>query len=341
MLNRLGILISTAYNTEMNPMTEEIDYCAKVLDGLIDDEKCFSLLYMPDDTKDWLSDKSLKQANPLAIEMKSTLDYLIEQRKKAIEMPSAQANFKTKHLNIFVNGDDTETYIALEDFRKCRIDNYNWSGKDVYLGLDLSQTTDNTSVTMVTYDDDLGKYVSKSWAFIPTDGVNEKNRVEKIDYYLMAERKFCYICGDRVIDYGFVENFIIKLESKFGVRILGIGYDRYNCISTANKLDMAGYNTIELKQHSSVLHQPTKLLKESVLTGRFAYESNTLLEINLSNARESKDTNLNGYVNKKKSTGKVDMVVSLINAMALWNEENIGGMIYDNEEYRADGFLII
>lgn len=341
MLNRLGILISTAYNTESNPMTEEINYCSKVLDGLIDDETCFSLLYMPDNTKDWLSDKTLRQANPLAIEMEDTFNYLVEQRKKAIEMPSAQANFKTKHLNIFINGDDTETYISLEDFRKCKISDYDWDGKEVFLGLDLSMSVDNTSLAMVTYDYDLQKYVVKSWAFIPRDNVAEKVKIEKVDYYVMAEQGFCYMCGDKVIDYSFVEKFIMDLESTYGVKVLDIGYDRYNCISTANKLDMAGFNTTELKQHSSVLHQPTKLLKESVLTEKFAYEKNTLLEMNLANARESKDTNLNGYVNKKKSSGKVDMIVSLINAMALWHNEKINGSVYDSEEYRKDGFIII
>jgi len=37
MTNRLGILISTAYPTLINPMTEEVDYCEKVLDGIIED----------------------------------------------------------------------------------------------------------------------------------------------------------------------------------------------------------------------------------------------------------------------------------------------------------------
>ena len=42
-----------------------------------------------------------------------------------------------------------------------------------------------------------------------------------------------------------------------------------------------------------------------------------MLEINFQNARCTEDTNLNKYVNKKKSAGKVDMVVSLINATFL------------------------
>ena len=56
---------------------------------------------------------------------------------------------------------------------------------------------------------------------------------------------------------------------------------------------------------------------------KFAYCENRMLEINVSNSRCTRDTNLNRYVNKKKSAGKVDMVVSLINAIYLLNVNEI------------------
>jgi phage terminase large subunit-like protein len=109
----------------------------------------------------------------------------------------------------------------------------------------------------------------------------------------------CFECGDEVIDYGFVENFILNLEAKYGVEIVQIGYDRYNAISTIQKLEAAGYECVEIKQHSSVLHPPTKLLKELILKKCFQYDENLMLEINFQNARCTEDTNLNKYVNKK------------------------------------------
>ncbi len=56
---------------------------------------------------------------------------------------------------------------------------------------------------------------------------------------------------------------------------------------------------------------------EKITNGEFEYEKNTLLEINFENARCTYDTNMNRYVTKKKSCGKVDMVVALINAVYL------------------------
>lgn len=90
MVNRTGILISTAYESLNNPMTEEVEYAQKVLDDLIDDPTLFALLYKPDDPKDWLSDKSLIEANPLAEVLEDNLEYLKKQRRTALDMPSSK-----------------------------------------------------------------------------------------------------------------------------------------------------------------------------------------------------------------------------------------------------------
>ena len=332
MVNRTGILISTAYESFNNPMVEEVEYAQKVLDGVIEDDSLFSLLYKPDDPKDWLSDKSLLQANPLAIDIPENLEYLKKQRATALEVSSSKKNFLTKHMNIFVDGDEAEVYIPTDDLKKCMIENYDWTGREVYVGVDLSQTTDNTAISMVTYDIDKDEYVAQSWAFIPEDNATNKSKIERVDYFTMRDNGYCFFCGDKVISYSFVENFVLSLEEKFGVKIKGIGYDRYNAISSANRWYEAGYDTIEIRQHSSVLHPATKLLKERVLNQKFRYIKNQLLEINFSNAREVKDTNLNTYVNKKKSIGKIDMVVSILNAMVLWNKDIEEGLVSVYEE---------
>ena len=150
-----------------------------------------------------------------------------------------------------------------------------------------------------------------------------KTVAEKVDYFNLSKSKNVIACGDRVIDYGAVEDFILHLEENYGVKIQAIGYDRRNAMSTAQKLENAGYNLVEIRQHSSVLHSPTKLLKEKILKKEFQYTENKLLEINFQNSKCTYDTNKNLYVNKKKSRGKVDMVVGIINAMYLLEQDYI------------------
>ena len=323
MVNRTGILISTAYESLNNPMTDEVDYATKVIHGLIEDETLFAMLYRPDDNKEWMSDDELLKANPLAIDINDNFEYIKKQRKLAIDMPSAQKNFKTKHMNIFVDGNDSEIYVNTEDLRKNRLDEpYDWVGKEVYIGVDLAMSTDNTAVSMVHYDFDDEKMFIKSWAFLPEDNVDQKSKLEKIDYRMMIENGYAFSNGDRIVSYRDIENFVLNIEEKYDVIIKGIAYDKWNAISSVNRWrDEGGYDVIEIKQHSSELHAPTKLLKELIIQEKVGYEQNTLLEINFANAREVFDTNLNSYINKKKSNGKVDMVAATLNAVALWNLE--------------------
>ena len=327
-LNKLGFIISTKYPTLNNPLEDEVDYSKRVLDGVVKDETRFSLLYEPDNTKDWQTDDLiLQQSNPVALEIPEIWQDLLKKRAQAIAQESKRENFVTKHCNIIYSGAGTETYIDVAEVQNCKVTNIDWSGRVVYLGLDLAQTTDNASVSMVSIDDD-DKILADSWAFIPEGRIDEKMATERVNYRELIKTGKVFACGDKVIDYRFIEEFILSLEERLGVQIQAVGYDRYNAMSTAQKLEAADITTIEVKQHSSVLHSPTKLLEEKILSGEFAYTDNPLYEINFLNARCTYDTNKNKYVNKKRSKGKIDMIVSTIIAVYLAEQDyflNDGG----------------
>ena len=322
-LNKLGFIVSTKYPVFDNPLEDEIKYSKKVLDGIEKDETRFSLLYEPDQVKGWETDDLiLKQSNPVCLEISEIWEDLLKKRAYAIAVENARENFVTKHCNIIYQGVGTETYIDLNDVLSCKVADIDWEGRVVYLALDLSESNDNTSVSLVALDED-DNILAESFAFIPSDRILEKTLKEKVNYQELLKTGKVFACGTKVIDYLAVENFILSIEEKYKVNVQAIGYDRWNALSTAQKLEKAGYNVIEIRQHSSVLHPPTKLLKEKILKGQFKYTENKLLEINFQNARCVYDTNKNTYVNKKKSNGKVDMVVSLINAVYLLEKDNL------------------
>lgn len=320
-LNKLGFVISTKYPTIDNPFEDEVAYSKKVLDGVEKDETRFSLLYEPDKTIGWEKDDLiLKQSNPVALEVPEIWEDLVKRRAYAIAVESERENFVTKHCNVIYQGVGTETYIDVKNVRDCKVANIDWEGRVVYVGLDLSETNDNTSVSMVAVDDN-NNILADSFAFIPEGRIEEKSISEKVDYLELSRTSKVIACGDKVINYGVVENFILNLEKKYKVQIQAIGYDRFNALSTVQKLNDAGFNMVEVRQHSSVLHAPIKLLKEKILNKEFMYQENKLLEINFQNARCVYDTNRNLYLNKKKSRGKIDMVFSMINAIYLLEQD--------------------
>ena len=320
-LNKLGCIISTKYPTANNPFEDEVNYAKRILDGMQADDTVFSLLYEPDSTEDWTFDDTiLKHANPVALEIPEIWEDLTKKRARAISIESSRENFLTKHCNIIYQGAGTESFVDIKDLQRCRVNKIDWTGREVYVGVDLSMSNDNTAVAICAEEN--GRILADVVCFIPEGRIDEKNKFEKLDYRRFIAAGKCIACGNRTIDYGVVEDFVFSIEEKYGVTVRAIGFDRYNAISSAQKWNQK-YNTVEIRQHSDTLHPPTKLLSEKITDGEFEYEKNTLLEINFENARCTYDTNMNRYVTKKKSQGKVDMVVALINAVYLLQQDVI------------------
>lgn len=284
-LNKLGCIISTKYWAANNPFEDKVNYAKKVLDGVQKDETVFSLLYEPDSaeparairaqgntkienyspaTFDWTDDDTiLKHANPVALEIPEIWEDLLKKRAKAISIESARENFLTKHCNIVYQGAGTESFIDIKDLQNCRVNKIDWKGseaparrgnhandnlrgREVYVGALLSMTNDNTAVAICTERD--GKILADTICFIPEGRINEKNKMERLNYRQFINAGKCTACGNKTIDYGVVEDFVFNIESRYGVTVKAIGFDRYNALSSAQKWNKK-YNTVEIRQH--------------------------------------------------------------------------------------------
>lgn len=341
LFNKLGIIISTEYPNDNNVMIDEVDKAKKVLDGLRRNKRMFSLLYEPDDylliDDQWKhNDLVIYQSNPVAVEHKYIFDSIVELREDAVLYENKRENYLCKHNNIKYIGLGVEGYVEITKVRECKrkADDSWWKGKRVWIGLDLSMSDDNVCVCMETYEgDDLEncELFSKTVGFIPKGRIEYKSKKEDVDYKKLIKEGSCIACGDDVISYITVEQFILDLPQKYGVEIAQVGYDKWNATSTIQKLEAKSIECVEIKQHSSVLHSSTKLLKEKILSKKYHYDENLMLEINFQNARCTEDTNRNKYVNKKKTKGKVDQVIGNINATYLIEQEIL---------YGSEGFTV-
>ena len=334
--SRLSIYISTQYDLEINAFNELIDYHKKVLDGLTDTEplNMFGLLFELDAGDDYTDPQNWWKASPLQMGFENGRKFLMGEFKKGLEVPSTMREFRIKILNQRLSGDTSESFVPLEDLRQGLLEEaFDWNKKEVYWGVDLSVSDDSCSISMVHYDEAEDKFYIKAWAFVPHDTLAQRIKLEKIDYHRMIENGYCFSCGDRIISYQFIEDFLISISKRYNLRVKGIGYDRFNAISSANRWSSEGLETIEVRQHSTILNGGTKLMKESILQHKFYYERNRLLENHFINARTMYDTNLNQYINKKRSRGKIDMVAATLNAFVLWNKEKEQGTsIYETRD---------
>lgn len=183
--NKLGIIISTQYPNDNNVMLDEVDIAKKALDGLLDKGDVFALLYEPDSelAKEWeTNDLVIYQSNPVAVSHPEVFQSIQDLRTMAVLYENKRENFLCKHCNILYKGLGVEGFVDIQKVQLCRraADPAWWRGRRVWLGLDLSQTDDNTAVAMVTEEG--GVLAAKAWGFLPAGRVALKSSREAVDY---------------------------------------------------------------------------------------------------------------------------------------------------------------
>ncbi len=323
-VNPLTFRTTTAYAIDNSIMLSDLDYIRKVLDGVVENERQFALLYYSTKEHLW-DDIGMYMSCPLRVE--ENYETIRETRAKALVKEDEVEEYITKDMNYFLPANSGESFTNAEEIEGCKLDeDVDWTGRSVYLGVDLAETDDNTAVTMVTYDEDTETIYVKSWAIIPTDRVEMKSQRERVDYKREIEKGNCFSCGDDRVDYKWIEQFVEDIEEKYNVNIIQLGYDRRNAMSSAQKWENdSNIECVEVIQFSRVLHAPIKWLHECLLSKKIKYYNNKLLDIELMNCRAKRDTNMGWYLDKKASAGKIDMVFALVDALYLLQQELLNG----------------
>ena len=339
--NPLSISISTAYTVEGNIFKQQCQYLKDVLEGTKENEHVFGLLFELDeeDLNDWDNPELWEKCSPIQMGFPEGRKTLIEECQKAKDLGGSKiSEFQSKMLNMWVDDAGASSFVTLDELRKCKMkEDYNWYNREVYVGLDLSLTTDNTAVSFVTYDTTLRKYICKTMCFLPEGNRLEKERLEKVPYGRYAQQGYC-ICTDdsynnKVISYRMIEDYVVEIIKKYNLKVEGIVSDKYNATATLQNFEYMGFKTIFQEQSSTKIGVGVKKLQESILEERFAYEFNPLLELNMRNAMCLLDRFNNLYIDKKKSTGKIDIVDAIVNCMCKFAEDEAKiKMVYENKD---------
>ncbi|WP_096635860.1 terminase large subunit [Clostridium cochlearium] len=332
-LNPLQIITTTAYANSDSIMLEELTYAKAVLNGTFENENYFALLYYA--TEEEVrnnTDVAIERANPLRVEQ-NYIEIKKDWETSLIKI-NEQKEILTKNFNIFLETDELNGYLNMESWKKCRITKEKFEevikGKDVYLGVDFSKTTDLTSVSiMFTHG---GKIYCKSHGFLPKGSLDKRR--EKIDYRKNAKLGNCTICDGDVVNLQDVEDYINSIEEKYNCKILKIYCDP--AYKGNFGLDMNKYNLVMLKQTYTILSLPTKNFRDEVYKSNVYYEENELLDWNMQCATTSVGKSDDEMLNKQdKNKQRIDMVATLIFAyVGINNNDKVSKIT----EIMDDGF---
>ena len=286
------------------------EYLIKILDGIINDDAFFGIIYTLDQDDDWADEANWIKANPnLGVSVK--LSELRDQAVKARSLGSSLTHFLTKRLNKWTNA--AELWIHPDKWRACGedFDERELAGRVCYAALDLSNTLDLTAWILVfpPVDDD-PRYIVLPRFWVPEEAIEERRRNQRVPYDVWVREGHIAAIPGSVIDYEYIYEQIDRDAQMFDIR--EVGYDRWGAAEVYLRLEKSGMATVQIGQGYQSMSSPMKELEKLIVSGRIRHGNNPVLSWNMHNLVASKDASGNYKPDKRKSREKIDGAVALI-----------------------------
>lgn len=341
----MNIVITTAGVYDPESIGWELHvHAQQVLDGVVEDDTFFAIIFAADEGDDWKAETTWEKANP-NLDVSVKRDYLQDQAVRADAQPSALNTFLRLHLNQWTA--QVTRWIAVDKWDACGLNTQrpleSQQGRMAYLGLDLSTKLDITALATVFPAPD-GTY-DAYWKFwCPEELVRERTRMGRSpDYGAWVRDGWLIATPGSVIDYEFIEQEIMALNAQFKIRQLG--YDPWNATQLAAELARKGFRTepdapwrqlIEMRQGMRTLSEPSKLFETLVISNAIRHGGNPVMRWMVDNAAIRRDANDNIAPDKRSAMGKIDGLVATIMALGRAMMEPLPAQsVYEKRGLRA------
>src|SRR5699024_2832150 len=164
-----------------------------------------------------------EKANPIICSSETGKNFLKKELKIALDVPEKMRNFLTKNMNIWVDAKD-DGYMNMSKWNECVSKEMDLRKYPVWIGIDLSTTTDLSSIGMVFRLDD-GSFAIKQHSFMPSDKLQERMNTDNVPFDLWEKQGYLTTTPGSVVDYSFIEQFINEMDEE-GYDIQEINYDK-------------------------------------------------------------------------------------------------------------------
>ena len=315
--NPMQIIITTAGFDKLGPCYEMRTTCTEILQGIKEDWSLFAIIYTIDDTDDWKSPDVWQKSNPnLGVTVKPK--YIEDQIQKALNSPSEEVGVRTKNINQWCDAEEVwipDRYILQSTLK---YDASFFSGQEIFVGIDLSATTDLTAVgfMMPREDEDMMRLYFYLRYYLPEAALSA-NRFKEL--YGAWRRLGCLtITPGNVTDYDYILNDIMDMQRVHGCYINAVGYDSWNATQFAIDATQAGLPMQPFSQSIGNFNKPTKELERLILSDRVRFDGNVITRHCFRNVVMARDNNGNTKPSKKFVEKKIDGVITVIEALGVW-----------------------
>lgn len=297
----LILMITTAGSDRSGICYEQRDYTIKVLKGVVQDETWLGVIYTLDEDDLWHDPVNWRKANPnLGVSVK--VDDLEAASRKALATPSAQANFLTKRMNVWVNsdaawmdmvawgrcGDKSLTEDRVRHLRCC-------------IALDLASKVDIAAKVKLWHDEEADHYYLKGTYWLPQRAIDQARNSQ---YDGWARGGYLQVSEGEVTDYDSIEESLLGDVSS--LQVSEVPYDPFQATQLASHMLEGGVPMVEYRQTVANMSEPMKLLEALVLQGRLTHDDNPVMNWMMANVVCQTDAKENIYPRKTRAENKID-----------------------------------
>jgi phage terminase large subunit-like protein len=327
----LLFVITTAGSDLAGPCYALRSDAIKMLEGSLENERLFSIIYTIDTDDDWTDPEILRKANP-NYGVSVFEDYLKAQQKQAINSARKQNAFKTKHMNVWVGS--RAPWMNLESWLRCadpELKLEEFRSEEAICGSDVAAKRDLTSWCRIFIREVDGEdhffIFSEHW--LPEDTAMDP---EKGHYGEWMNMGVLNTTDGPVLDLDEIE---LAMQDAGNVhKIREIAFDPWGAYQLMGNL-MAGKNgrkmvCTEVPQTTKYLSEPMKWLAAYADAGRLHHNGDPVLTWCVSNVVCKEDANGNIFPRKEREENKIDAAVAMILAFSrvLMGDADTGS-VYD------------
>ena len=327
----ITLVITTAGSNLGGPCYTHQRELEKILEGTIEGDDRFAIIYDADPDDDWADPTTLIKANP-NIGVSISEDFLLARQREAKQSTAKQNIFRTKHLNQWVSA--REAFFNMIKFKECadqKLKLKQFANKDAYFILDLATKSDMAAYQrLFPIFDDQGKLHLYAFPkfYLPEDAVeNDKTG----NYQAWMNSGHLTVTDGNEIDFSVIRDDVMADMSQYNC--MECLYDPWRATQLAQELSKEGALMVEYRQTVQNMSEPMKEMEAAVNGGRFHYDGNPIFTWMASNVVAKLDAKENIYPRKEgeRNQNKIDGIVATI--------MGIGRAITAEPPEDLDGFL--
>jgi phage terminase large subunit-like protein len=324
----LNIITTAGFNKNFPCYTMKRKTSIEILKGVKSDDTFFCMIFEMDEGDDWKDKENWLKPNPNH-GVSVIPQFLRDEFNKALnEGSSTEVNFKTKHLNAWV--DAPETWIQDEIYLKNNhgMDPKDLEGQECYGGLDLAKSIDLNAFSLYFPEEK----AFLRWFFMPEEKGRDRDNKDGVDYVAWENQGFVEFTPGNIVDHRYLIKKIIDLRAIYDIK--SIAFDRYlSHHGTIQGLMDEDMELSEFGQGFVSMSAPTKEYEKLMVSGVLENFNNPVIRWMLGNVVIDMDAAENLKVHKGKSANKVDGIVSDIMALgeSMSLEEDTGSYLEDGE----------